>query len=450
MRNANNTEKDAAIRLIKFRRRKRILLRNTLFVFLSYALTQALTALAKLGGLTSIAYADIILIAAVSMSITLAFLIIVSARKTWISLRFANTVFYGQYLIWAALYFFWVTRLNEIRIAGLFFAILALTFTLSNANFLQSLGIALAATFVQVLATCYAILVLDQPGSFFMEIFYTLCFLPAALFIAYLADQFQRQRDEIKTAKRGAERARDALWGEMRLAEKIQTVLLPHEPAVPGYAVSAFMKPAEEVGGDYYDIINTEPASWVIVGDVSGHGVSAGIIMMMAESIIQAVVRDRPAIPPAELLRLVNRSITYNIRQMDEENYMTIVAMAVGTDGAVVHAGLHLDILVYRAGTQSVETIQTSGMWLGIRSDIERFLTDNAFIVHRDDVILLYTDGVVEAKDVLGNQFGAGNLARILRENGHAAPDAIHDAIIASLSLYRPDDDVTLVLLKKL
>ncbi|HNV47237.1 MAG TPA: PP2C family protein-serine/threonine phosphatase [Spirochaetota bacterium] len=441
---------DTALGIIKFRRRRRIMMRNTLFVFLCYALTQALSLVAWATGISSISPREIAAIAGASLGISIVFLAVIASRKGEITTAFANAVFFGQFAFWLVLYLLWILALNEIRIAGLFFAILALSFTLSNTNLLQSLSIALATAMVQIAGTYFAIVVLRQKGALFTEIFFTLCFLPAALFITYLADQFQRQRDEIKAAKRTAERARDALWGEMRLAEKIQTVLLPQHPSIPGYDVSAFMKPAEEVGGDYYDIINTPAASWVVIGDVSGHGVSAGIIMMMVESIIQAVVRERPTVPPGELLRIANRAISHNIRRMDEENYMTITALSIDADGAALHAGLHLDILVYRARDGAVESIPTEGMWLGIRPEIGEFTRDGSFQIDPGDVMLLYTDGVIEAKDVLGAQFGGAALARILAAHGRDDTRTILEKIIEQLSLYRPDDDATLVILKRL
>ncbi|MGD9251593.1 MAG: hypothetical protein PVG19_10240, partial [Desulfobacterales bacterium] len=75
--------------------------------------------------------------------------------------------------------------------------------------------------------------------------------------------------------------ARDAIWSEMELAKRIQTALLPDKQKVQGYEIAATMKPAREVGGDYYDIVETPQGDkWVTIGDVSGHGVDSGLIMM--------------------------------------------------------------------------------------------------------------------------------------------------------------------------
>ena len=126
---------------------------------------------------------------------------------------------------------------------------------------------------------------------------------------------------------------RDALWGEMQLAKKIQTVLIPSEPHIDGFEVSAFIKPTDDVGGDYYDVINAAGKDWLIVGDVAGHGVSAGLIMMMVHTAIRVAIEQNPGLAPDELLTVVNKIITYNIKQIKDSKYMTIVVFAVMSGG---------------------------------------------------------------------------------------------------------------------
>ena len=94
-------------------------------------------------------------------------------------------------------------------------------------------------------------------------------------------------------------KARDALWGEMELAKRIQTALLPQRKGgIRGYESAVTMLPAKEVGGDYYDIIETDAGDrWVAIGDVAGHGVDSGLIMMMAQASIMTVIKGNPARP---------------------------------------------------------------------------------------------------------------------------------------------------------
>lgn len=103
----------------------------------------------------------------------------------------------------------------------------------------------------------------------------------------------ERSRAELKDA-------RDALWGEMEVAKRIQTALLPQNRRVGAYDVAARMMPAAEVGGDYYDIVEAgEDRHWIAIGDVSGHGVESGLVMMMTQTSILSLVRENPQLTPA-------------------------------------------------------------------------------------------------------------------------------------------------------
>lgn len=93
----------------------------------------------------------------------------------------------------------------------------------------------------------------------------------------------------------------------MEIAKKIQTILLPKSPKVEGYELSAEMITAAEVGGDYYDIINGTSEDWVTIGDASGHGVIAGLIIMMVQVSIRSMLVENPNIAPSELIEKIEK-----------------------------------------------------------------------------------------------------------------------------------------------
>lgn len=205
-------------------RRKKILIKYTMFVFVAYTITQIVSLSAYLFGFSSVRLADIVFVASVTLGSTVIFGIIVKLRKT-VTTRFANFVYYGQFAVWLVMYTVWILTLREIRVIVLFCALMALCFLLSAAKLIQSVLITVGATVIQIAGSYYAIIYLKQPGSFGLEVFFTLCFLACALFICNLSEQFSRQRAELKEAKRSAEQSRDALREESEKAHRLNAEL---------------------------------------------------------------------------------------------------------------------------------------------------------------------------------------------------------------------------------
>ncbi|MCP4171266.1 MAG: PP2C family protein-serine/threonine phosphatase, partial [Fuerstiella sp.] len=235
---------------------------------------------------------------------------------------------------------------------------------------------------------------------------------------------------------------------EMELAGNIQSSLIPEKPELSGYEIAACIEPADEVGGDYYDIISVAGYNWIIIGDVSGHGVPAGLVMMMVQTSIHTVLTGYPDTSPSRLLSIINKTIYENIKKMNESKYMTIVVLAGGKDGNFTFAGLHEDILIRRADTGKVEELETGGMWVGITDDISEVLTDDTLKLESGDCMVLFTDGITEARDK-GNLFGNERLVRIIGESGDGSGSKVLSSIITELEPWDKSDDVTLVVVKR-
>ena len=239
------------------------------------------------------------------------------------------------------------------------------------------------------------------------------------------------------------------LWSEMDLARKIQTVLLPNETRFRDYEVSALMVPASTVGGDYYDIIPTDGCDWVLIGDVSGHGVTAGLTMMMIQTAIRTVVLSGAGgavkLTPAQVLSKVNAAVRSNLQKVNEDHYMTITGLQL-EGGSVRYSGLHQDILIYRASSRAVERVETRGMWIGPVDDIGPLLRDDTLELTSGDIVLLYTDGITEAM-VGGKRFGTDGLATAfsqLASNGHDS-GSILKGIMQNVEGVAQPDDVTMM-----
>jgi len=243
--------------------------------------------------------------------------------------------------------------------------------------------------------------------------------------------------------------ARDALWGEMKLAKKIQTVLLPENPRIAEYDIAASIEPAEQIGGDYYDVISVGGCQWIVVGDVSGHGITAGLVMMMTQTAIHTMLHSNPHVSPPQLLTVMNRVIYENIRRLGVSKHMTLLALAVEKDGNFSFAGLHEDILIWRLESKKVEVIETDGMWVGLEPDISAHLSVNTFHLAPGDCMVLFTDGITEAEDEDENLFGNEQLARTVERFGNQPVSEIHENILCTLAGYEKQDDRTLFIMKR-
>jgi serine phosphatase RsbU (regulator of sigma subunit) len=254
---------------------------------------------------------------------------------------------------------------------------------------------------------------------------------------------------ELAEANAKLSEAVKALWGEMELAKKIQTVLLPQKPKLEGYEIAASMQPSEEVGGDYYDVISVGGFDWIVIGDVSGHGVTAGLVMMMVQTSIHTVLIQNPEAPTSQLLSVVNQAVYENLVKMDESKHMTIVVLACGKNGFFNFSGLHDDMLLWCADTRKVEIIKTDGMWIGLEPDISEMLTVDEFKMEKGDCLVLYSDGIIEAWGKDGKMFGRERLTEVVEKFGDKSVSEIHDAILNALHDYEKSDDVTLLVMKR-
>lgn len=246
--------------------------------------------------------------------------------------------------------------------------------------------------------------------------------------------------------------ARDALWGEMEVAKRIQTSLLPKMHQVMGYEVAATMLPADEVGGDYYDVVESPHGeAWVCVGDVSGHGVESGLIMMMTQTSIFATVNRVPGQKPSQVLSNVNSVLKTNISRLAADRYVTCMAMQLRPD-SVVFAGKHQDLLIYRARTGVVEPVSTEGVWLGLVDDISTLLQDDNRPIEENDVILLYTDGITEAMNDRRELFGDERLRQAFARSARLGVDEIVKNIVQEVwaFMHKQKDDVTLLAVRRL
>jgi len=248
-------------------------------------------------------------------------------------------------------------------------------------------------------------------------------------------------------------KARDALWGEMELAKRIQTALLPQRKgAIRGFESAVTMLPAKEVGGDYYDIIETDAGDrWVAIGDVAGHGVDSGLIMMMAQASIMTVIQGNPSAQPLDVLSTTNRVIKEDIGRLGANHYMTMMVIKLEDDCMTV-AGHHQDVLVYRSALGSVTSIPTRGTWLGIADQIETVMEVKRIEIGDNDVALFFTDGVTEGANSAGEMYGQERLQEVFARCADLPVEKALERILDDVRAFQADqeDDMTIILLRRI
>lgn len=258
--------------------------------------------------------------------------------------------------------------------------------------------------------------------------------------------RISHQHEELK------EKAR--MKKELEIAEQIQTAIVPDPPETNELEISTLMKPAVEIGGDYYDILyDKEGYLWFAIGDVTGHGLTSGLIMMMAQSSFSTVLHEHRSLNPAEAIIAVNHLLYLNIKErIKEEHLMTMNFLKYLGKGEFEHAGAHIDIIVYRQDRKKCELVETAGPFLGMIPDVSRVTPVSTFKLNPGDFMLLFTDGIIEARHTKTRQFfDIPNLLDTINGQAHNDLDTIKAEIIRRVLEWsggKQTDDITMVLVK--
>jgi sigma-B regulation protein RsbU (phosphoserine phosphatase) len=252
----------------------------------------------------------------------------------------------------------------------------------------------------------------------------------------------------------GLERAASELMHKQRLEKeleigaRIQTCLLPRSVAIPELELAAKMVPASEVGGDYYDAFAAGNGGFIGIGDVAGHGLTSGLVMLMVQSVVGALARKEPEASPSELVCALNTVLYDNIRhRLRNKEHVTFTLLRYEPGGKLTFAGAHEEICVLRKHTGKVELVPTPGTWLGAVRDVRKHTVDGQLQLERGDVVLLYTDGVTEARAAGGEQFGLERLTQLLENSSDLPMEAVIERLYRAVAAHAQelDDDVTLL-----
>jgi sigma-B regulation protein RsbU (phosphoserine phosphatase) len=242
---------------------------------------------------------------------------------------------------------------------------------------------------------------------------------------------------------------------DLDVAHDIQRILLPAAaPAIEGFEIAGLNIPASQMSGDYYDYIALDGGQiGIAIADVSGKGVAASLIMAMCRSVLRSVARSSHS--AAAVLHEVNRQLYPDIREDMFISMAYLIAQKAGDELVLARAG-HDAPLHFRALDQSVSRINPPGMALGIDSGsvFNRVTGDFRVRLEAGDCLILYTDGVTEALDVNGLEFGISRLIEAVQASSPNGAPAILSRVTDDLKTFvgghPQNDDITLIAIRKL
>jgi phosphoserine phosphatase RsbU/P len=233
---------------------------------------------------------------------------------------------------------------------------------------------------------------------------------------------------------------------DMRMAAEIQTGLLPRDaPLIQGWDLAGSNRPCRTVGGDYYDFVVERGRLLLALGDVSGKGTGAALLMTVLRAAVRAHWTD-PGL--AEAVGRINRTVCQNV---PSSKYVTffLAALDPGTGRLdYVNAGHNPPILVRASG--EVEKLAAGGLVLGIFEAVS--YEGGAVVMEHGDMLVVYSDGVTETWDPDGEEFGEDKLVALAVADRAKGADAVQDAILCEIESFeqgaRATDDRTLIVLK--
>ena len=306
------------------------------------------------------------------------------------------------------------------------------------------------AVFFGAMLTYGLPLIVAARGAMLSDLLITVS-APLLIAIAFAIAGLMTRREVVYTyedlaphVKRIVERER--VKAEIDAANRIQAALLPLDvPELAGASVASHYRAATEIGGDYFDFLPQPNGEiGIAFGDVSGHGLTSGIVMAMAKSALLVQVTANAS--PRVVLEVLNEIV---IKTAPKRILMTFFfgLLDPATHSLRFASAGHLDPYVYRAGTRRIEPLSSWGFPLGVKHRDP--FREHTVEFSSGDRLILYSDGLIEAVDDDGEPFGFDRFERVLADSGHMPAEEIKKSLLAAVKKFTrnrpPEDDQTLV-----
>jgi serine phosphatase RsbU (regulator of sigma subunit) len=258
-----------------------------------------------------------------------------------------------------------------------------------------------------------------------------------------LSELLRRQRLEREITER------ERVEQELKVARRIQQASLPKEvPQLEGWQISPYYRPAREVGGDFYDFhLLSEGRLGLVVGDATGKGVPAALVMSTTCGMLQAVSQTLDSSSPGEVLEQVNEAL---VARIPDNMFVTcFYAILEPESGSLSYANAGHDLPYLRRVGGDAEELRARGMPLGLMPGMG--YEEKEIVLEEGEAALFYSDGLVEAHDPEGEMFGFPRLRALIAEHGEER--ALGDSLLEQLYSFvgegwEQEDDITLLTLR--
>ncbi len=265
----------------------------------------------------------------------------------------------------------------------------------------------------------------------------------------------EKAQAETEALRVKAENAR--IEAELDVTRQLQQMLLPSKKELAQLDrldIAGFMEPAEEVGGDYYDVLQYDEQLKIGIGDVTGHGLESGMVMLMLQTAVRTLLISGVT-GSSRFLNVLNRVLYDNMQRMDVDKSLSLTLLDSQLGQMKLNvSGQHEQLLIVRQGGE-VEMMDTLdlGFPLGLEPEIARFVEETSIELQPGDGIVLYSDGITEAENVESEFYGLERLCDVVSEHWAGTAEAVKDAVVADVRAFIGEqtvyDDLTLLVVKQ-
>jgi len=241
---------------------------------------------------------------------------------------------------------------------------------------------------------------------------------------------------------------------ELDISLRLQQMLLPTErelEQIDGLDIAGFMEPADEVGGDYYDVLQHSGRVLFAIGDVTGHGLESGALAIMIQASIRTLLANNET-NHVKFFSALNQMVFHNVQRMQVDKSLTLALISY-QDNQLYLSGQHEEMIVVRNGElELIDTIDL-GFPIGLIEDIAEFVNQITVPLNIGDVVILYTDGITEAENLDKQMYEQERLCEIIKQNWQKTAQEIRMVIIEDVHQFIGNqkifDDITLLVLKQ-